>query len=176
MQTVDFKDRKTENSFFAASIVADSIDTGNGLVFTSAPFEEDFAIQGAFFGNLIASINKKDMDISLALYELMPDGKYFYLTRYLGRASYASDNSQRHLLTPNADETIPINNIRLVCKHIRKGSRLTAILNINKHPFEIINYGTGKNVCNETINDAQDPLQIQWHNNSHIKIPIKKKK
>jgi len=174
LQTIDLKDRKTENSFFAASIVADSIDTGNGLVFTSAPFEEDFAIQGAFFGNLIANINKKDMDISLALYELMPEGKYFYLTRYLGRASYANDNSQRHLLTPNTDETIPIGNTRLVCKHIRKGSRLIAILNINKHPFEIINYGSGKNVCDETMQDALNPLSILWSSKSHIKIPIKR--
>lgn len=173
-QTVNFADRKSENNFFAASIIADSINTGNGLVFTSAPFAEDFSIQGSFFGNLIAMINKKDMDISLALYELMPDGKYFYLTRYLGRASYTNDNSQRHLLTPNKEETIPINNTRLVCKHISKGSRLIVLLNINKHPFEIINYGTGKNVCDETIQDALNPLNILWSNRSHIKIPIKR--
>lgn len=42
----------------------------------------------------------------------------------------------------------------------------------NKHPFEIINYGSGKPVSEETIKDAGDPLQIKWHKDSFIKIPI----
>jgi hypothetical protein len=46
------------------------------------------------------------------------------------------------------------------------------LLNINKHPFEIINYGSGKLVPDETIKDAGEPLQIKWHNDSFIKIPV----
>jgi putative CocE/NonD family hydrolase len=171
-QKVDFKDRENWNGYYTPSYVFDTLDINNGLVFTTRPFENDFSINGSFTGNLIATINKKDMDISMALYELMPDGKYFYLTRYIGRASYAKDNSKRQLLKQNEKEFIPFSNTRIVSKKIRKGSKLVILLNINKHPFEIINYGSGKDVNDETIKDAGEPLQIKWHNDSYIKIPV----
>lgn len=171
-QTVDFKDRENQNSYYTPQIVFDSLDTGNGLVFTSESFKDDFTINGSFTGNLITEINKKDMDVSLALYELDDKGKYFFITRYVGRASYAKNNSKRQLLQPGKKESIPFNNTRLVSKKISKGSRFVVLLNINKHPFEIINYGSGKDVYDETIKDAGEPLQIKWFSDSFIEIPI----
>jgi putative CocE/NonD family hydrolase len=171
-QIVDFKDRKSENNFFIPNLILDSLDISNGLVFSTEPFHKEFEMNGSFTGNLFATINKKDMDVSLALFELMPDGKYFYLTRYVGRASYAKNNSKRQLLNINKKENIPFEITRFVSKKISKGSRLVILLNINKHPFEIINYGSGKEVVDETIKDAGEPLQIKWHNDSYIKIPV----
>jgi putative CocE/NonD family hydrolase len=171
-QSVDFKDRENQNNYFTPSIIFDTLDISNGLVFTTEPFQKEFTINGSFTGNLWATINKKDMDVSLALYELMPDGKYFFLTRYVGRASFAIDNSKRQLLQPNKKANIPFDNTRFVSKKINRSSRLVILLNINKHPFEIINYGSGKPVSKETIQDAGEPLQIKWHNDSFIKIPV----
>lgn len=171
-QRIDFKDRESQNNYFTPTIIFDTLDVSNGLVFTTEYFQKEFTINGSFSGNLWATINKKDMDVSLALYELMPNGKYFFLTRYVGRASFAKDNSKRQLLRPNKRESIPFENTRFVSKKISKGSRLVILLNINKHPFEIINYGSGKPVSEETIKDAQEPLQIKWHNDSYIKIPV----
>ena len=171
-QIVDFKDRENQNTFYTPNIIFDSLDTGNGLVFSTTPFQKEFAINGSFAGNLWATINKKDMDVSLALYEQMPDGKYFFLTRFVGRASFAKNNSKRQLLRPHKKENIPFANTRFVSKKISKGSRLVILLNINKNPFEIINYGSGKPVSEETIKDAGKPLQIKWHNESYIKIPV----
>jgi len=76
------------------------------------------------------------------------------------------------LLVPGQKENIPFFNTRIVCKKIGKGSRLVILLNINKHPFEIINYGSGKEVSDETISDAGEPLQIKWYNDSYITIPV----
>lgn len=171
-QKVDFKDRENQNNYFTPEIVFDSLDASNGLVFTTKPFEKAFSMNGSFTGNLFATVNKKDMDVSLALYELQPDGTYFFLTRYVGRASYAKNNSKRQLLQPNKKESIPFDNTRFVSRQIGKGSRLVILLNINKHPFEEINYGSGKPVSEETIHDAGEPLQIEWHNDSFIRIPI----
>lgn len=171
-QSVDFKDRENQNTYYTPSIIFDTLDASNGLVFTTDTFQKGFTINGSFSGSLWVTINKKDMDVSMALYELMPDGKYFFLTRYVGRASYAKDNSKRQLLQPNKRENIPFDNTRFVSKKISKGSRLVILLNINKHPFEIINYGSGKPVSEETIKDAGESLQIKWHNDSFIKIPI----
>jgi hypothetical protein len=58
--------------------------------------------------------------------------------------------------------TLILAETRMVGKQISKGSRLVIVLNVNKHPFEIINYGTGKNVNEETMADAKDPLQVKW--------------
>lgn len=171
-QSVDFKDRESQNNYFTPKIIFDTLDVSNGLVFTTQPFPKEFIINGSFTGKLWATINKRDMDVSLALYELMPDGKYFFLTRYIGRASFAKDNAKRQLLQPDKKESIPFNNTRFVSKKISKASRLVILLNVNKHPFEIINYGSGKPVSEETIKDAGEPLQIKWHNDSYIKIPV----
>jgi len=172
-QTVDFSDRTSQNNYFTPVIINDSITVSNGLLFTSKPFEKSFSINGSFLGNLVASINKMDMDISIAFYEQLPDGKFFYLTRYLGRASYARNNSRRQLLKPGMETTIPFDKVRFVSKQINKGSRLAIILNVNKHPYEEINYGTGKQVSDETIADAREPLQIRWFNTSYIKVPVR---
>lgn len=88
-QIIDFKDRDNQNNFYTPEIIFDTLDASNGLIFTSKPFENEFSINGSFSGNLFATINKKDIDVSLDLYELLPEGKYFFLTRYVGRASYA---------------------------------------------------------------------------------------
>jgi hypothetical protein len=146
----------------------------NALVFVTEHFGEPFTINGSFSGQLTAAINKRDMDVSIAFYELMRDGKYFFLTRYLGRASYAKDKAQRHLLEPGKRETIPLGDIRMISKRISKGSRLVIALQVNKNPFEVINYGSGKDVYDETIDDAKEPLQIKWYNDSYIKVPISK--
>jgi len=171
-QTADYNDRNTQNNYFTPVIINDSIDVSTGLLFTTEPFEKTFNINGSFFGSLVTSINKKDMDVSIAFFEQMPDGKYFYLTRYLGRVSYAKDNTKRQLLEPGKETAISFDKIRFVSKQINKGSRLVIILNVNKHPFEEINYGTGKNVQDETIADATAPLQIKWFNDSYIKVPV----
>ncbi|MEP7107782.1 MAG: CocE/NonD family hydrolase [Ferruginibacter sp.] len=172
LQKVDFKDRGNQNNYFTPLIVFDTLDVSNGLVFMTKPFEKEFAINGSFTGNLIAAINKKDMDISMALYEIMPNGSYFFLTRYVGRASFARNFAKRLLLTPNEKEQIIFDNTRFVSKKISQGSRLAIFLNINKHPFEEINYGSGKEVADEIMKDAGEPLQIKWYNNSFLKIPI----
>lgn len=172
IQGINFKDRENQNNYYTPQIIFDNLDASGGLVFMTKPIEQEFSINGSFGGKLSAAINKKDMDISMALYELMPDGKYFFLTRYVGRASFAKDNSKRQLLQPDQKESIPIAKTRFVSKKINKGSRLVILLNVNKHPFEIINYGSGKEVSEETINDAGEPMQIKWHNDSFIQIPV----
>ncbi len=169
---VDFTDRTNMNNYFHPMLIIDSLDASNGLVYSSGKFPEAFIFNGAFTGRLSVSTNKKDMDISISFYEQTEDGRYFMLSRYLGRASYAEDNSRRRLLTPDQKEFIPLQASHLICKKINKDSRLVLVLNVNKHPFEIINYGSGKEPAYETIRDAGEPLEIKWFNDSYIEIPV----
>jgi putative CocE/NonD family hydrolase len=144
LQTVDFKDRETWNvNYWRAIIIWDSLTGNNGPVYISDPIENDITISGSFFGQIKASINKKDFDFSINLFEQMPDGKLFYLSYFMGRASYAKNILKRELLKPGMIETIPFANTSIAVKKISKGSRIIALVNVNKSPFEQINYGTG---------------------------------
>ncbi|OXA79607.1 hypothetical protein SAMN05444397_104113 [Flavobacterium aquidurense] len=172
-QEVNFADRQTQNNeYYPDPIIKKEIDTTNGYIFISDPLKESILINGSFLGEIKASINKKDMDIGVTLYELLPNGEYFHLSYFLGRASYAKDSTTRNLLNPNQIEAIPFSNTHLVSKQLSKGSRLVVVLNVNKNPFSELNYGTGKTVTEETIKDAKEPLKVKWYNNSFVKIPI----
>ncbi len=174
-QEINFKDRyDTTKTDEAVSIIDSVLNVSNSLSFVSQTFDKAFEINGAFTGTLLASINKKDMDISIALYEQMPDGKYFALSNFLGRASYAKDKSKRQLLQPGKIASIPYNKTLFVSKKISVGSRLVVVLGINKKTDWQINYGSGKDVSDETIQDAKEPLAIKWYGNSSIKIPVYK--
>jgi putative CocE/NonD family hydrolase len=173
LQTVDFKDRTVGNFYrWVFNIIWDSINVINGIIYVSDPLEKDIIISGSFFGQIKASINKKDFDFSINLFEQMPDGKLFYLTYFMGRASYAKNILKRQLLTPGKIESIPFSNTYFTVKKVNKGSRIFAIVNVNKSPFEQINYGTGKDVNEETIKDAKEPLKVKWFNDSFISIPV----
>lgn len=172
-QQINFANRDSVHSYYYNNkVIYDSLHTNNGLVFITDPLQAPMEISGRFTGQLAAMINKKDIDFSVVLFEQMPDGHFFYLTYFMGRASYAKDIMKRQLLVPGKKELIPFSNSYITSRQLQKGSRLMAIVNINKSPFEQINYGTGKEVSTETIQDAGAPLRIKWYNDSYLKIPV----
>ena len=57
-------------------------------------------------------------------------------------------------------------------RRLEKGSRLVMILKVVKESGRQINYGTGKDVSDETIAGAEPPLEITWFAESSIDIPI----
>lgn len=172
-QKVDLANRDTANSdYYPFPIIKKQLDRTDALFFISKPFDKPVEINGKFNGELKAIINKKDMDVCLTFYEVKPNGEYFELTYFVGRASYAMDMTKRTLLHPGAVETIPFTRTRMTSKQLSKGSRLLVVLTINKNPFAQINYGTGKDVSTETIKDAGEPLKIWWKNDSYINVPL----
>ncbi len=173
-QEVDFTDRETSNNdyYYPDPILTEGMDATSGFSFISEPFEESILVNGSFIGELKVSINKKDFDYGVTLYEVMPDGKYFHLSYIIGRASYATDITQRKLLEPNTVETIPFSNTHLVSKKLSKGSRLLVYVNTNRNPFSEVNYGTGKVVSEESILDAVEPLKVKWYTDSFVEIPV----
>ncbi|MBO0329505.1 CocE/NonD family hydrolase [[Muricauda] lutisoli] len=176
-QTIDFLDRSNLawNSSGWRNIIADSLMVGQGFSFVTEPFDSEFELNGSFGGEISVSINKKDFDYKVMLFEQTLDGQFFALTLpYVGRASYVRDSEHRQLLTPNEKVKIPFGIVRMTSKKINKGSRLVIVINGIKDPFSEVNHGTGKNVSEETIKDAQEPLVIKWFGDSYLKIPVKR--
>ncbi|WP_213279961.1 CocE/NonD family hydrolase [Chryseobacterium indologenes] len=173
VQKVDFADRTiSNNDYYPDPIIRESV-SGNGYVFISEPLDA-LLVNGSFLGNIKLSINKKDVDLGVTLYELTCEGKYVHLSYYIGRASYAKDNTKRQLLTPDRKETITFENTHLISKQLQKESRLVVVLNVNKNSFSELNYGSGKTVTAETIADAKEPLIIHWFNDSFVEVPVLK--
>jgi len=172
-QEVDFTDRTdTAAAQVNYKIVDSSFDTRNAVSFVSQPVKEPYVITGSFMASLQAAINKKDMDLSISLLEQTADGKYFQLSSTLQRASYARDRSNRQLLVPGKKENIPTTYSFMTCRKISKGSRLIVVMSVLKDPGWQINYGTGKDVSDETIGDAKEPLEIKWFADSYIRVPV----
>lgn len=171
--TVDMSDRTTQHNANSWHVIQKELNEPNGLIFTSEPFESAQELAGAITGNFALAINKKDVDIGFKFYELKPNGETFKLARYISRASYSQDMSKRQLLTPNEKTIVPIINSTMTAKLIEKGSRLVIALNVNKNTGAQVNMGTGKDVSEETIADAGEPLEVKWFSDSKIHIPLK---
>ena len=53
-------------------------------------------------------------------------------------------------------------------------ARIAMVLSISKRPDREINYGTGGDVSEESIDDGKIPIKIRWYSDSYIDIPVHK--
>jgi len=172
---VDLADRSdVDRKSSGGGIVADAVDPWNGLEFVSDPLPKATEVSGLFSGRLDFVCNKKDFDFEINLYEQTPAGKYVFLTQYWARTSYVRDRTHRQLLTPGKRERLDFNAIRLMSRQMGAGSRLVVVLHVIKESGRQINYGTGKDVSDETIANAGAPLEIKWYGDSYIGFPVVK--
>jgi len=172
---VDLADRSdVDRKSPGGRLVADAVDPWNGLEFVSDPLAKATEVSGLFSGRLNFVCNKKDFDFEINLYEQTPAGRYVFLTSYWARTSYVREHNHRHLLTPGKRERLDFDAIRLMSRQMEAGSRLAVVLHVIKESGRQINYGTGKDVSDETIADAGAPLEIKWYGDSYIDFPIVK--
>jgi len=169
---VDFADR----SDIDHQVPAGGIDTRSALVFATAPLAEAQEIVGGFTGRFEVVINKRDFDLSIALYEQRADGRYFPLhahLAFLGRASFIADRSRRTLLRPGRVERLAFESQMITARRLEAGSRLVAVVGVPKQPEIQINYGTGGDVSAESIADAGEPLRVAWRPGSWLEIGLR---
>lgn len=145
-----------------------------GVSFISEPLEEDLIFAGPIAGTLVAEVNKFDIDYLVEVFEVNSEGRHFFLSSNLQRASYALDRSKRQLLTPGERVVLPINNAFMGCKQLSRGNKIRINVNINKNEDWEVNYGSGKPVADETIEDAGEPLLVKWSTESFLELPIRR--
>jgi len=171
-QEVNLADRTTmNNDSYPYLLLGKKLDLSDGYTFLTQPFPRAEEVSG-MDGIVYLRVNKRDLDVGLALYELLPDGQLFQLTYYTERASYAADMSTRHLLDSGSEATVPFEQNYLFSRLIAKGSRLLLTVNMNKNAFAEVNYGTGKDVSTEDIDDADSPVQVDWLTTSYIRLRL----
>lgn len=171
-QRIDFRDRSDADWTESELVINKTLDSHNGITFIGDPLAEAKEVSGTLSGQLDFVANKRDLDLTATIYELTAGGDYVELLSYMGRASYAKDRGHRQLLTPGQRAIWKFQSEHLTSRVVVVGSRLVLVLSVNKRPDMQINYGSGKDVSEESIADADEPLQLQWYNSSYIDLPV----
>ncbi len=172
--SVDLRDRSDIDAVIPGGGIEDTaLDSTNAVVFVSDPIVLPMDAAGLFSGHLEFSADRSDFDFVVGLYELTPGGTYAFLSPYSARASYVADHNHRHLLTPGERTGLDFESLRLMGRRLQKGSRLVVVLGIVKNAGQQINYGSGRDVSDETIADAAKPLSIKWFADSYIDVPLR---
>lgn len=149
------------------------LDGSNALILETAPFDTPIEVAGVFRGRFEIAINKRDLDLSVLLFEKAADGRYLRLASYLGRASYMKDARRRQLLRPNRRTTLQFESQGVAGRLMSPGSQLVVIVGVPKHTGAQINYGTGKDVSDESIADAGEPLAVRWGARSYLEFGLR---
>jgi len=143
--------------------------------YVSEPIEQSTEVSGLFAGRLDFVTSKWDMDLTISLYEQLPDGERLALfdPPFEFRASYASDRVHRHTLRAGERQQLEFHGERLMGRRLQAGSRLVVVLGINKRADQEINYGAADDVRAQYVENAAVPLKIRWFGSSYIDIPMR---
>jgi len=172
-QIVNLADRADADRVSPGGDIVDTtIDRWNGVEFISNPLQSRIELSGLFSGRLELITNKKDFDFLISLYEHTSKGEYVLLSTYWTRASAVGDLVHPRLLAPGKRERLDFQSVRLMSRKLQRGSRIVVLISVLKQPDMQINYGTGKDVSDETIADGQEPLRIDWLGGSFIDLPV----
>jgi hypothetical protein len=174
-QTFYLSDRTDADWKPPAEIVSRTLKPHHGEMFVSEPMAQPTELSGFLSGRLDFTVNKMDMDLYVELYEQLANGEYVRLCEpYEFRASYAKDRTRRHLLRAGVRQQLPFKSERLTSRRLQQGSRIVIVLGIVKRADRQINYGTGDDVSEESIEDARVPIKIRWYGGSYIDVPIRR--
>ena len=162
-QTVSLTNRADAAWTAPAALVVKSLTPHDSVTFASEPLAQPVEFSGLFSARLDFTVNKMDMDLAIALYELCANGDYvrLFAPGEAFRASYVRDRAHRHLLKAGERQTLTFNSEHLTSRRLQAGSRLVLVLGINKRSDQEINYGSGNDVSVESMSDGRTPIRIK---------------
>lgn len=150
---------------------------GAGLVYHSAAFDKEIIFAGQIKLTVSISMDVKDADFEILLYEIKPDGTTVFLTTDILRARYRNSIEKEELPIPGEINTYVFKAPYMFVRKISSGSRLRLIIrNLNSPHYEK-NFQSGSNIFEETSNSSKAGTFLLYHNNinsSFIEIPVYK--
>jgi putative CocE/NonD family hydrolase len=175
-QSVNFVDRSDAAWTAPYNILGNTLSLHNALAFVSEPLTRATDLNGPISGRLDFTVNRMDVDLTVAVYELLANGDYLALFDpvYSFRASYARDRSHRQLLKDGERQQLSFEVERLISRRLQSGSRIVVVLGVNKTSDMQINYGGGDDVSAESLDSDAAPLNIRWYNGSYLDLPVQK--
>ena len=148
---------------------------GQCFVYHSLPFDEDTEVSGFFRFSAWISIDCRDTDFRVSLYEIGIDGTSTFLTADWMRARYRRSLRQAHLIQNSEPLQYDFERFPFVSRLIRKGHRVRMVFDSKDSIHEQRNYNRGEVVAEESIHDAL-PVTIRlFHDLEHpsvLYVPI----
>ncbi|HEY0931065.1 MAG TPA: CocE/NonD family hydrolase [Gemmatimonas sp.] len=174
-RTANMADRTTQHvGYYPNNVLGPMPEFEGALTFVSAPVPAATEVSGMLSGSLEVLANVRDFDFNVVLYELLPDGRVFHLSYYLGRASHVRDLVNRRLLVPGQPTTLPFSRSRMTSRRLQPGSRLLLVFDINKDAGHEVNHGTGGEVSAERASDAKVPMTVRLMPGSYVDVPVRR--
>lgn len=172
--TANLARRKDGGEPPSPSLMTGSVPVENGFAFVSGPLPGGLDIAGRFSGRLLVRANKRDLDLTVSLYELLPDGNYFHLFAPAEefRVSYLRDPGRRQLLTPGAAQWLTFTSRRVTAVRVESGARLVLVLRVSKRPDREINYGSGRPVSGESSAAGRVPVKLSLLRGSYLDLAV----
>lgn len=155
------------------ALLTRQIDAASALVYVSDPLAQPTDVAGRIAGMLDFTINRMDIDLSLALYELSASGDYLLINDpYEWRASYAADPRHRRLLQAGVRQQLPFRSEALSVRRIAVGSRLVLVVGVIRRADRPTNYGSARDVKEVAASDMRSPMKIRWYSSSYVDLPL----
>jgi hypothetical protein len=65
---------------------------------------------------------------------------------------------------------------RLTSRKVQAGSRIVLVIGVNKRADQQINYGTGDDVSDVSLEDegSRVPVRIRWWGDSFFEVPVRR--
>ncbi|UCC71030.1 MAG: CocE/NonD family hydrolase [Gemmatimonadota bacterium] len=148
---------------------------GNGLVYHSAPFEEDTEVTGYLTLVVWLALDVPDTDFEVAVSEILQDGSSVALTQDRMRARYRDSLREPKLVTPGALERYEFNGFFFFSRRISEGSRLRLVFKSPNSIYVQKNYNSGGVVAEESSADARTAHVTLYHDADHLsylELPI----
>jgi len=148
---------------------------GNGLVYHSAPFEEDTEITGFLKLVVWISLDVPDTDFQVNVYEVLRDGSSVLLTQDLLRARYRESLRQEKLVPIREIVRYEFDGFTFFSRRIAPGSRLRLLICSPNSIYIQKNYNSGGVVADESAKDARTAHVTLYHDTDHpsyLEIPV----
>ena len=150
---------------------------GNGLVYHTAPFEEDTEITGYIKLVVWIALDVPDTDFQATVYEILQDGSCVTLTQDLLRARYRESNRQEKLVPIGEIICYEFDEFTFFSRRVTKGSRLRLLINSPNSIYIQKNYNSGGVIADESGNDARTAHVTLYHDADHpsyLELPLVK--
>ncbi len=108
---------------------------------------------------LWVSVNTPDVDLSVDLYEIPPDGTSIRLWSDIRRLRYRESLREAKLVEPGEILRCDFDPVLFVARHLMKGSRLRLVVSAPNSILWEKNYCSGRVVAEETATPEANPLR-----------------
>lgn len=142
------------------------------LVYHTPPFTADTDLAGFFQLSAWLSIDQKDADFQIGIYEIKADGSSVLLSTDSMRARYRESQRVAKLVAPGAVERYDFGNFTYTARRVAKGSRLRLVLAPVNSPYGERNNNSGGVVSDETIQQAKTVKVSLYHDARHPSVLV----